>query len=186
MIESTEESDDILIKLAIAGSDAAFQRLVLRYQDLVAGLIWRLVRGNEDREEICQDIFVKVYFNLKKFRFDSKFSTWLYTVTYRTALSFLRKRRLSTEPFDDQLHAGTVALDTQDEMTALLQREIAQLNIDERTVITLYHIHGCSVEEISGITDRPVGTVKNLLFRVRRKLKKRLEMKLNDEFEEVS
>jgi len=147
----------------------------------VGQLVWRLIRSEQDREEICQDVFLKVYFNLDKFRFDSKFSTWLYTVTYRTALSYLRKRKLDTEPFDERIHDQSAPLQVDDELVGLLQSEISQLNVDERTSITLYHIHGCSIDEISRVTNKPAGTIKNLLFRVRKKLKQRLEPFFCDE-----
>ncbi|HIG39623.1 MAG: RNA polymerase sigma factor [bacterium] len=176
-----EESDKFLIEQAIAGRDDAFQQLIQRYQDLVGQLVWRLIRSEQDREEICQDVFLKVYFNLDKFRFDSKFSTWLYTVTYRTALSYLRKRKLDTEPFDERIHDQSAPLQVDDELVGLLQSEISQLNVDERTSITLYHIHGCSIDEISRVTNKPAGTIKNLLFRVRKKLKQRLEPFFCDE-----
>jgi RNA polymerase sigma-70 factor (ECF subfamily) len=176
-----EESDKYLIEMTIAGRDDAFQRLIQRYQDLVGQLVWRLIRSEEDREEICQDVFLKVYFKLDKFRFDSKFSTWLYTVAYRTALSFLRKKKLDTEPFEEQKHERSVPINEESEISSLLQSEIAQLNVDERTAITLYYIHGCSIDEISGITEKPAGTIKNLLFRVRKKLKHRLAPVLFEE-----
>jgi DNA-directed RNA polymerase specialized sigma24 family protein len=60
----TEESDKTLIEKTIAGQDDAFQRLIQRHQDLVGQLVWRLIRAEQDREEVCQDVFLKVYFNL--------------------------------------------------------------------------------------------------------------------------
>ena len=73
------------------------------------------------------------------------------------------------------MHDEPAPLEVEDELIRLLQSEIAQLNVDERTAITLYHIHGCSIDEISRVTNNPAGTIKSLLFRVRKKLKQRLE-----------
>ena len=156
---------------------------IRRYQDLVGQLVWRLIRTEQDREEVCQDVFLKVYFNLDKFRFDAKFSTWLYTVTYRTALSFLRKRKLDTEPFDEQLHDQSVVLNEENELVTLLQSKIANLKLDERTSVTLFYIQGCSIDEISIVMNKPAGTIKNLLFRVRKKLKVELIPLLVEESE---
>ena len=180
-----EESDKTLIARAITGQDQAFEQLVQRYQQMIAQLVWRLVPLPGDREEICQDVFVKAYFSLRNFRFDSKFSTWLYAVAYRTALSFLRKHQPVTESFEAHLHDGIEEMDDRHELAALLQIEIGRLNLEERTCITLYHIQGCSIDEIARITSKPAGTIKNLLFRTRRKLKQRLEPTLLDEFKEV-
>ncbi len=180
-----EESDNVLIQKAVAGQDQAFECLVQRYQNMVAQLVWRLVPLTGDREEICQDVFVKVYFNLEKFRFDSKFSTWLYTVTYRTALSFLRKNQLDTQTYDENLHEEAYTQQDHGDLTALVQNEIGRLGLDERTSITLFHLQGCSIDEISGIMGKPAGTIKNMLFRARAKMKRQLGPKLIDEFREV-
>ena len=147
-------------------------------------LVWRMIPCMEDREEICQDIFVKAYFNLRKFRFDSKFSTWLYTIAYRASLSFLRKKQLETEPFDEDLILDVVS-PHEDGLKKLLQSAINKLSVDERTAITLYHFHDCTIDEISVITKTPSGTIKNMLFRTRKKLRLNLDDSLRDTYREV-
>lgn len=154
-VNFSQQSDEDLIKAVIAGpkKDHAFRTLIERYQDLVSQLVWRIIPSNGDREEICQDIFLKVYFNLEQFRFDSKFSTWLYTVAYRTALSALRKKKLPTEEFDVERHEESA----QSEISDFIQREISQelevalskLKPEERSIVILYHFHACTIEEIA-------------------------------------
>jgi RNA polymerase sigma factor (sigma-70 family) len=92
---------------------------------------------------------------------------------------------LDTIPFDEQLHEQSVALNEDNELVALLQSKIAKLKLDERTSVTLFYIHGCSIDEISAVMDKPAGTIKNLLFRVRKKLKDQLLPVLLEEAEEA-
>ena len=184
-----EASDKDLIERSIEGDDLAYRLLIERYQELVNTLVWRVVPNQADREEVCQDVFTKVYFNLKGFRSDSKFSTWLYSIAYRTAISSLRKRKPDTvnqdvAELEEQglIIESLVASSTEDDDVNYrglrwedVRLELDNLGVDERTAIVLYHIHGCSIEEIATITQRPDGTVKNQLFRVRKKLRHRLE-----------
>jgi RNA polymerase sigma-70 factor (ECF subfamily) len=135
----------------------------------------------QDREELAQDVFIKVYFKLDKFRFESKFSTWLYTVTYRTALSYLRKAQIEWEEIDDQNEPVESAAPPDPALYEALEREVAQLGLEDRTVISLYHQQGCTVDEIARIVEKPVGTAKNQLFRARKKLKQKLEAVLGEE-----
>jgi RNA polymerase sigma factor (sigma-70 family) len=180
-MDMNEPDDETLVRAALAGRDDAYQMLIERYQNLVWQLLNRLIPQLEDREELAQDVFIKVYFKLSNFRFESKFSTWLYTVTYRTALSHLRKARLDWEEMSDQHEPIEEHAELDVALYAALDREVANLGLEDRTVISLYHQQGCTVEEIAQIVEKPVGTVKNQLFRARKKLKQKLEIMLGEE-----
>lgn len=172
------ESDQDLIRKVLQGNQRAYEFLIARYQDAVAKFIWRLIPHTEDREEICQDVFVKVYFNLDKFRFDSKFSTWLYRIAWRTALTSLRKKRLpldeSGKDFESE-DRSLEAVSDDDRLRRIIDGEISKLKIDERSIITLFHLQDTTIEEISKIIGKPEGTIKSILHRVRQKLKLSLE-----------
>ena len=173
----TEPDDRWLLEQSAKGDEGAYQRLVERYENLVWDLLNRMVHDIQDREELAQDVFLKAYFKLEQFRFESKFSTWIYTIAYRVALSYLRKAQIETVELD----TGKVDLDQTDTQdinlseTGVVQEQIMEavnaLNLDDRTVVTLFHLHNCSIEEISVVVDKPQGTVKNQLFRARLKLK---------------
>lgn len=164
--------DEALIRCVLDGDDNAYQIIIERYQNLVWSLLNRMIADYDDREELAQDVFLKVYFKLAQFRFESKFSTWLYTVTYRAALSYLRKVVPLTEAIDMQEEAADEGNDLSE---GLVAEEVAaamnSLGLEDRTVLTLYHMHNCTIEEISTIVSKPGGTVKNQLFRARQKLK---------------
>ncbi|MFN3238375.1 MAG: RNA polymerase sigma factor [Pseudomonadales bacterium] len=174
MVSDSDEktADQDLIRRVLAGDDGAFQRLIERYQNLIWSLLNRMISDRDDREELAQDIFLKVYFKLNQFRFESKFSTWLYTIAYRAALSHLRK--VAPEMTSIEQQAEVVSEDG--ELDSRLDAEqvvlaMNQLGLEDRTMLTLYHLHNCTIKEISTIVGKPDGTVKNQLFRARQKLK---------------
>ena len=176
----TDRTDETLVEAALGGSDDAYQILLERYQNLVWQLLNRLVPQLEDREELAQDVFIKVYFNLSSFRFESKFSTWLYTVTYRTALSHLRKAKIEFEELTEAAEPAEFDRTQDDGLTQALDAAIRSLPLGDRAVISLYHQQGCAIDEIAVIVDKPVGTIKNQLFRARNKLKQKLEITLGE------
>ena len=95
-------SDIELIEQTLAGNQAAYADLVRRHQRFVFTLALRFSKNREDAEEIAQDCFIKAYRSLSAFQKQSKFSTWLYTIVYTTAMTFLRKKRVDTDSIDDE------------------------------------------------------------------------------------
>lgn len=174
-------TDQVLIQSVLEGDMRAYEQLVQRHQDMVAHFVWRIVPQEQDREEVCQDVFLKVYLNLEKFRFESKFSTWLYSIAYRVAVSAARRHKhvfddpmameLAGEPLDSDVIGA--------EINQLVAREIDKLSLDERSIVTLFHIQECSIDDIAAIVDKPPGTIKSLLFRARKKMKDKLKSQLD-------
>lgn len=172
------ESDQELIGKVLLGDSRAYEFLIARYQDTVAKFIWRLIPQKEDREEICQDVFVKAFFSLRKFRFESRFSTWLYRIAWRTALTSLRRKRIQFDALDKEIDSGYRSLEAESDdskLARIVEGEIRKLTVDERSIITLFHLQEVSIEEIGVIVGKPEGTIKSTLHRVRKKLKVRLE-----------
>ena len=175
------EADEDVIRRVLGGDQRAYELLVDRYQDVVARFIWNIVPSHHDREEVCQDIFVKVYFKLADFRFDSKFTTWLYQVAYRTAISFSRRKKVPTSDLDDLELAEDWKPDVENqELQQLLDGLMKQLKLEERTVISLFYQQELGVDDIALVVDRPAGTVKSILFRVRQKLQDTIERQMPD------
>lgn len=179
MLQANHESDASIIRRVLEGDSRAFETLMARYQDTVARFVWKVISSPEDREEVCQDVFVKVYFKLDQFRADSKFSTWLYQVAYRTAISHGRRKKLDLVEYTDEdfpIAQGS-ELD-QDTVARLLDTQLARLKLEDRTVLTLHYMQDMSMDEISVIVDKPAGTVKSILHRVRKKLNDTLSPEL--------
>ncbi|MCP4634136.1 MAG: RNA polymerase sigma factor [candidate division Zixibacteria bacterium] len=185
-------SDDRkLVSEISAGNKAAFKDFIEQYQKLVCHVVFRMVSNDTDREDLCQDVFIKVYQNIGNFRFESKVSTWVAQIAYNSCVSFLRKNK--TLLYDD-LNPGITTLDdlsgnnvlpdeyseVQD-LSRILVEEIDKLPLIYGTILSLYHLEQMSYNEICEIMQLPEGTVKSYLFRARRLLKNKLLAKYQQE-----
>ena len=179
-------TDRKLINQVVRGNQQAFKTLIRQNERLVAHMVYRIVDNDEDRQEICQDVFLKVYQNLKSFNFQSKFSTWIATIAYRQSINYLKKKKkVFVNDFDvehpQQLESGFIdnqtpeSLFSQKDTKSLVHGLIEKLPVQYRTVLTLFHLEEMSYQEIVEITGMPEGTVKNYLFRARKLLKEKLK-----------
>ena len=174
-------TDSELVQQILNGNSNAFRYLVSKNQQLVVHIVGRIVRQQEDLEDICQEVFIKVYRKLEKFRGDSKLSTWIATIAYNTAISKFRKNnRLGEVEFDEQFEIEPdlktpAAIVEQEEAKKYLLEMIEQLPVNYRAVLTLFHLQEFSYREIEQITGMPEGTVKSYLSRARGLLKNKLE-----------
>src|SRR5215207_8283023 len=141
---STGLGDNEIISRVLQGEQSAYAELVNRYQSYVFTLILRMVKSREDAEEIAQDVFVKAYRSLADFRGESKFSTWLYTITNTTSITFLRKKKLEIHSLDnekvfevaDSKDSGLRAnLVEQKSKVNMVTRAIAMLSSDDAEII---------------------------------------------------
>lgn len=187
-------SDIELIEQTLAGNQFAYADLVKRHQRFVFTLAMRFTKGREDAEEIAQDCFVKAYRSLASFQGQSKFSTWLYSIVYTTAMTFLRKKRVDTDSIDDegtfvQVESHESAYDTNNvenkSRSYYLNQAIEQLLPDDATIITLFYKGEQSLEEIAQTMGIETNTVKVKLFRARQRLKEKLERNLKHEVKEL-
>ena len=176
-------NDAELVEQIINGNNNAFRYLVANYQGLVLHMVGRIVQRQEDVEDICQEVFIKVYKQLKRFRGDSKLSTWIAKIAYNTSISYVRKVRQNEHSYDEQ--PGLIAIEMDDtlshnlvekaEVKKYLLEMIEQLPVNYRTVLTLFHLEEFSYKEIEEITNMPEGTIKSYLSRARKILKEKLE-----------
>src|SRR5690606_36208713 len=171
--------DRTLVSRVLSGDMQAYVQLIKQHERLVGHKIRRLVKSEEDCEELCQDVFVRVYERLGEFTFRSKLSTWIAIIAYRHAIGHLRKGRLPradipdehvfTKSLIEESNPETVAV--QKDMDAFVLGLIEQLPPQYKVVLTLYHVNEMNYAEIGQITGMPEGTVKNYLFRARKLLK---------------
>ena len=183
-MEARTKDSKFLIEEILSGNQKAFQTFIETYQRLVSHVVFRMVPDEADREDLCQDIFLKIYKNLPEFKFNSKVSTWIARIAYNTCVNYLEKRKLplfedlSTERISlDNLSGTLVAPDEYAEERDISQRlkiEIEKLPVHFRTMLTLFHLESMSYHEIGDIMKLPEGTVKSYLFRARKSLKERL------------
>jgi len=186
-MSETIDSSRALIADILAGNQSAFQTFVEQYQRLVAHIVFRMVPERADREDVCQNVFIKAYRNLGGFEFASKVSTWIARIAYNTAVNYLQKKKILllddlggasdgpslTELAVDPAESAAAVLERRDSF-GRVQKEMNHLPPQFRALLTLYHLDEMTYEEIADVTGLPMGTVKNYLFRARRMLKDRL------------
>lgn len=180
--------DQELVARAQAGDRRAFDLLVLKYQQKVAGLIGRYLRDPHEVQDVAQEAFIKAYRALGGFRGESAFYTWLYRIAINAAKNHLASRG-RRPPRDDmemevaeQLESGGRLREMGTPENHLLTEEIAhtvqkalnELPEDLRTAIVLRELEGLSYEEIAEAMDCPIGTVRSRIFRARDAIDKRL------------
>jgi RNA polymerase sigma-70 factor (ECF subfamily) len=187
-------SDSELIEQTLAGNQSAYADLVKRHQRFVFTLAMRFAKRREDAEEIAQDCFIKAYRSLASFQGSSKFSTWLYSIVYTTAMTFLRKKKIDTDSMDDENTYIQVANQSSGydvnsaenkSRSYYLNQAIEQLLPDDATIITLFYKGEQSLEEIGQAMGMEANTVKVKLFRARQRLKEKLERNLKYEVKEL-
>ena len=187
-------TDIELIQRTLIGDQQAYALLVKTYQRYVFTLALRFTKSREDAEEVAQDSFIKVYKALSSFKQESRFSTWLYTIVYTTAMTSLRKRDTNTVALDDednfiQIENSTSVADVNSaenrSRSFYLNEAISQLPADDATVLTLFYHAEQSLEEIALIMDIETNGVKIKLFRARRRLQQTLERNLQHEVKEL-
>jgi RNA polymerase sigma factor (sigma-70 family) len=162
-----------IIQRILAGDSRAYAELVRHYQRMVYTVCYRVLRNTEDAEEATQDSFVKAYQHLAGFGGNAKFSTWLYSIAYRTAISQGRKRRNEETSVDELPHQPASAPDTtghRNELRQLLDSALARLDPEDASILSFYHLEELSVEEIVTITGLGASNVKVRLHRARKKL----------------
>jgi RNA polymerase sigma-70 factor (ECF subfamily) len=174
----TTNNDQQLIEAILNGDAKSYGQLVNRYKDLVYTLAYRMLKHREEAEEVAQDAFVKVYRSLNKFKGDSKFSTWIYKVTYNTCLDRLKKNKkhFNDVPIDEYTEHKLETIDNalegmiKMERSDLIKRCINKLPSESSYLLTLYYFEELSLDEMSKIIGITSNTIKVKLYRARKKL----------------
>ena len=185
----TTEQETKCIKAVISGDSRAFETLVLAYQDRIYSFIYNIVRNEMDAEEIGQDVFVKAYKNLDRFKGEAKFSTWLYSIAHNTAASHFRKKRIKTNSLEEDSPAMGFESSLETSLESIKKEErdkYIELAMDkmapqQRMLIQLFYLDENSIKEIIEITGLSEGSIKTGLMRARNKLYKLLEELLQNE-----
>src|SRR3569833_973884 len=187
-------SDFDLIEQTLAGNQAAYADLVLCLLRFVFTLAMRFCKSREDAEEVAQDCFIKAYRSLASFQGQAKFSTWLYSIVYTTAMTFLRKKRVDTDSIDGentyiQLENQSSGLNNnmaeKKSRSYYLNQAIGQLLPDDAAIITLFYMGEQSLEELVHTLCIDPITLILKLFLSRQRLKDKLEKSLKDEVKEL-
>ncbi len=177
------------IKRIKNGDIEAFEDIVALYETKVCGIIYQIVRNQNEVEDIAQEVFIKVFKNINKFEEKSSLYTWIYRITVNMCIDTIKKRK-SVVYIDEKLETGDGEIERQfesdqktdeiyekKELKDIINKCIEELPEKQRMMIILRDIKGFSYEEISSFTKTNIGTVKSQINRARLKLKELLEKK---------
>jgi len=181
-----KKDDFNLINRFKDGDASAFDEIISKYQDKLYNLCRHMLGNAHDAEDAAQDVFLKAYQNLNKFKPDSSLYTWLYRIAINTCIDYRRKPffeslfktskegdvfavdQLSDSPSPERLYESKL-------ISNAIQLALGRLSEKLRTVIVLKEIEGLSYEEMAEVLDVSIGTVKSRISRAREELKKLLK-----------
>ncbi|OSY88223.1 RNA polymerase [Tenacibaculum holothuriorum] len=182
-------NDQLYIEKILKGNTNAYATLVDKYKVMVYTLAFKMVQNKEEAEEVSQDTFIKVYKNLSKFKGESKFSTWVYKIAYRTCLDALKKRKnkYNTDTIDEvtinkiKTTEGILESIEKKERAVVIKQCMQDLPEDERTILWMFYFDELSLKEIINVTDFSEANVKVKLHRARKRLLTIVQRKVEPE-----
>lgn len=182
--------EKLLVNRIIKGDKNSFCDLVESYKRLVAHIVYTNVKNQNDRDDLCQEIFFKIYVNLSVFKFKCKLSTWIGKIAYNSCINYFNKKKILIddnfaymgeidEPANviEQIESDENSPDLylhKKEITKIIEHKIQELPIKYQTVITLFHIDELSYSEISEILNLSIDNIKVILFRARKMLREKI------------
>ena len=179
LIDPNTLADGELVLTAVSGREAAFEELVRRYQRPIASYVYRMVGDYDAALDLTQEVFIKVYNSLSRYRSEFKFSTWIYKIAHNTAIDHLRRHTVRDQILtaDGDGPRSEIAIESRrltpeqeserEERRSEIESVVQSLPAAYRELIVLRHSHDLSYDEIAEVTGLPLGTVKNRLFRAR-------------------
>jgi RNA polymerase sigma-70 factor (ECF subfamily) len=186
MVNANKSNDLSLISRFKTGDISAFEEILLRHQDKIYNLCRRMLGNSHDAEDATQDVFLKAYQNINKFKPEASLYTWLFRIAVNTCIDYKR------EPFFESLFKSSKEGDVfvvdsptgspspdrlyeSKQISDAIQLTLSRLPVKLRAVIVLKEIEGLSYEEIAEVLDVSIGTVKSRISRARDDLKEVLK-----------
>ncbi|MDE3058976.1 MAG: sigma-70 family RNA polymerase sigma factor [Bacteroidota bacterium] len=181
--DGERKNDEVLITLFQSGDEDAFRILVERYQERVRNLIYSILNRSDVVDDLAQEIFIRVYEALPKFRFESSFYTWLYRVAVNKVRDEMRRKKVKRffslqklmDDADAELTAKMSVAPEDHSMAEIMNDALNALPEKFRMPVVLKDVDGLSYDEIAEVLECGIGTVKSRLSRGRAMLRKRLK-----------
>jgi RNA polymerase sigma-70 factor, ECF subfamily len=182
-------ADYELVQTAVAGREASFEELVRRYQRPIAAYVYRMVGDYDSALDLTQEVFIKVYNSLSRYRSEFKFSTWIYKIAHNAAIDHLRRHAVREQTLSGSVEGERREITIESKRLTPEQeseRKERRMEIESvvqllqpayRELIVLRHSHDLSYDEIAEVTGLPLGTVKNRLFRAREAMRELLVLR---------
>tara|TARA_Y100000991_G_scaffold148593_1_gene112568 strand:- start:635 stop:1210 length:576 start_codon:yes stop_codon:yes gene_type:complete len=176
MKKNSDDIDSVLIEKARNGNKGAFSILVNKYYPRVYATLFSFTKSKEDSEDLSQQTFIKVWQQLDSFRGDSAFFTWVYRIAINLAKNFVASSGYKKQKINTSIEQAEIDISSfEDIESAVIHKQslkeiknfINTLPESLKTAFTLREVEGRSYEDISVITDTPIGTVRSRIFRAR-------------------
>jgi RNA polymerase sigma-70 factor, ECF subfamily len=179
ILSFSSAADRDLVASAASGLEGGFEELVKRYQRPISAYVYRMVGDYDSALDLTQEIFIKIYGSLSRYRPEFKFSTWIYKIAHNAAIDHLRRtsgreRSLvngtENDQYDLPIESEGLSPEQQserEERRVEIETVVRSLPTAYRELIVLRHSQDLTYEEIVDVTGLPLGTVKNRLFRAR-------------------
>ncbi len=182
------DDDQVLIKKILEGKKSSFEELMKKYNKKIFGFIYRMVRDDEVAIELTQDFFIKIYNVLAKYNFEYKFSTWAYRICYNLVIDHVRKNQAYIDSLDNDKITPRQMMESEnyiredgferlakEEMREYTWKVVDSIPLKYKELILLRYLQGLKYDEIAKITQLPVGTVKNRIFKAKEILRMEIE-----------
>ena len=175
-----KNEDNLYIEQFLAGEEKGFEMLVKKYQNRALNIVYSLIGRDRESEDITQEVFLKVYRNLRSFKQRCRFSTWFYRIVVNTAYDFSRRRRNfvnNNEGILNNIVAGSRGpgdMLLSKEREQMIQRALGNVPFKFRVALVLKDIDGLSYIEIARVLRCRLGTVESKIYRARQFLKAEL------------
>lgn len=173
--------DKFLVKEAIQGNSVAFSQMIFLYKKRIIAVGRRFFSNQNDIDDFLQEVFIKIYENLKSYKGNSRFSTWITRIAYNTAINFKTRTKINenlSEETESKLYSHYDSPEDEEikKVTKLAIKSAVE-NLPEKyeKCIEFYFYNNMTYEEISNITQIPVNTVKTYVFRAKKELYKKLK-----------
>jgi RNA polymerase sigma-70 factor (ECF subfamily) len=179
LLSLSSVADRDLVASAAQGVEGGFEELVRRYQRPISGYVYRMVGDYDSALDLTQEIFIKIYGSLARYRPEFKFSTWIYKIAHNAAIDHLRRNSgrersfttgTETDNYELPLESDGLSPEQQserEERRVEIECVVRSLPTAYRELVVLRHSQDLTYEEIVDVTALPLGTVKNRLFRAR-------------------
>lgn len=176
MKKNSDDIDSVLIKKAKNGNKGAFNILVNKYYTRVYASLFSFTKSKEDSEDLAQQTFVKIWQQLHSFRGESAFFTWVYRIAINLAKNYVASSGYKKQKINTSIDESEIEINSFEDLESIVIHNQSLSNINNyinkmpeslKTAFTLREVEGKSYEEISIITDTPIGTVRSRIFRAR-------------------
>ena len=176
------KNDKQYIELVQQGNTAVFSKLVDKYQHYVFTIVYRILPNREEAEEAAQDVFLKAFRKIKDYRYESKFSTWLYPIARNTAIDYKRKKSHTTTSIDNDdsflqirdHQRGQLEVIQHGQQKTIIQELLQRLPEIDGQIVSLFYLKEQTIEEIGELLNLSATNVKVKLFRLRKRMKKEM------------